>query len=131
MSETINETSKRTGHTIGKKRRTTSEKESDEYYKKVALDGMQKALSRMDDEDSFQTFGNFVASELRKISNFETANRIQRKLNRALLDCIDEIDCSKGGSFSRDKNESNQFVEEPHKSPLNQSEVIRNNISIK
>ncbi|XP_063706976.1 uncharacterized protein LOC134835902 isoform X2 [Culicoides brevitarsis] len=46
-------------------------------------------------EDSFQTFGNYIASELRTIENVQEANRIKRKLNYLLLECLDKMDNAK------------------------------------
>lgn len=102
-------------HTIGKRKRTSSEKNCDEYYKKAAFDGMQKALSKLDESDSFQTFGNYVASELRKISDIETANRIQRKLNRTLLDCFEDIDwAATAESAKQSHDQSLGSIEQSH-----------------
>lgn len=42
--------------------------------------------------DEFQIFGNFVASELRNISNINDARRTQRKLNKLLIDSVDALD---------------------------------------
>lgn len=61
-------------------------------YKQTALDGMKRALQKMEESDSFQTFGNFVAAELRKIPNKTEANIIQRRVQRKLLDYIDEYE---------------------------------------
>lgn len=58
----------------------------------IALQGMERALKKMDEVDSYQVFGNFVAEELRKINNLATANKVQRKLTRVLMDCLDEVD---------------------------------------
>lgn len=62
--------------------------------KKVAMDAMNKALKKMDESDSFQVFGDFIASELRKIPDKANAVRIQRKMQRVLLDAMDELDDS-------------------------------------
>lgn len=43
-------------------------------------------------DDSFETFGRFVASELRSIPNSVVAHKIQRKLQRLLIDSMDELD---------------------------------------
>lgn len=45
-----------------------------------------------DANDEFQIFGDFVASELRKIPDKATARRVQRKLQRNLLDYMDDMD---------------------------------------
>lgn len=63
-------------------------------YKQTALNGMKRALQKMEESYSFQTFGNFVAAELRKIPNKTEADVIQRKVQRKLLDCIDEYEIS-------------------------------------
>lgn len=55
---------------------------------------MQRALEKMEEVDSFQVFGNFVAAELRKISNESLANQVQRKITRFVMDCMDEVDAS-------------------------------------
>lgn len=59
--------------------------------KAVALNGLERALKVMDNTDSYQIFGNYVASELRRLPN-DHANRVQRKIARFLLDCLEEID---------------------------------------
>ncbi|XP_065076324.1 uncharacterized protein LOC135699894 [Ochlerotatus camptorhynchus] len=75
---------------VAKKRKKT---ESSESLKVLAIEGMQRALNKMDgDVDSFQTFGNFVASELRKIPDSAVANRVQRTLTRNLIDLLDEAE---------------------------------------
>lgn len=60
--------------------------------KSIALQGMERALKKMDEVDSYQVFGNFVAEELRKIKDPAMANKVQRKLTRVLMDCLDEVD---------------------------------------
>lgn len=40
--------------------------------------------------DEFQIFGNFVASELRNTSDINDARRTQRKLNKLLIESVDE-----------------------------------------
>lgn len=42
-------------------------------------------------DDSFAIFGKYIASELRSIENVRIAKRIQRQLNRTLLNCLDGI----------------------------------------
>lgn len=44
--------------------------------------------------DNFETFGRFLASELRSIPNPTDAHKIQRKLQRLLIDCMDELDAN-------------------------------------
>lgn len=62
-------------------------------------------LERKDDfyiadvQDSFQMFGNYIASELRQIRNVREAKRVQRKLTYKLLECLDEIDNDTGSNF--------------------------------
>lgn len=60
----------------------------------LAIDGMQRALNKMEggEVDAFQTFGNFIASELRKIPDVAVANRIQRALTRNLMDLLDDAE---------------------------------------
>lgn len=62
--------------------------------KKAALDAMNQALKKMNEEmnDEFKIFGDFIAAELRKIPNKIDANRVQRKMQRMLLDFMDELD---------------------------------------
>lgn len=60
--------------------------------KSIALHGMERALKKMDEVDGYQVFGIFVAEELRKINNPAVANKVQRKLTRVLMDCLDEVD---------------------------------------
>lgn len=55
------------------------------------MDGLQRALKVMDNTDRYQIFGNYVASELRRLPD-SSANRVQRKLARFLLDCVEEIE---------------------------------------
>lgn len=61
--------------------------------KKVALNAMNQALKKMNEEpnDEFKIFGDFIATELRKIPK-EQANKVQRKMQRVLLDFMDELD---------------------------------------
>lgn len=73
------------------KRRKVAETPIDNS-KSIALEGMQQALNKMNDIDSFEVFGNFVAAELRKIPNSTLANKTQRKIARFVLDCMDEVD---------------------------------------
>lgn len=62
--------------------------------KKVAFDAMNQALKKMNEEqnDEFKVFGDFIAAELRKIPNKVDANKVQRKMQRMLLDYMDELD---------------------------------------
>lgn len=60
--------------------------------KLITLQGIEQTLKKTNDVDSFQIFGNFIAEELRKIPNQQTANKIQRKLTRTLMDCLDEME---------------------------------------
>lgn len=55
---------------------------------------MERALKKMDEMDSYQVFGNYVAEELRKINNPNVANKVQRKLTRVLMDCLDEVEAN-------------------------------------
>lgn len=80
------------GDAARKKRKTVVKPTSVDDCKKVAMDAMNKALKKMDENDSFQVFGDFIASELRKIPDKTNADRIQRKMQRVLLDCMDELD---------------------------------------
>lgn len=50
------------------------------------------------EDDSFETFGRFMASELRSIADPTDAHRIQRKLQRLLIDAMDELDAVTSGS---------------------------------
>lgn len=63
-------------------------------YKKIALQGMECALKKMTETDTFQTFGNFVAEELRKIPKPCDAHVIQRKIQRVLLEYWDNLEGS-------------------------------------
>ncbi|XP_058812570.1 uncharacterized protein LOC131677055 isoform X1 [Topomyia yanbarensis] len=56
--------------------------------------GEQQSVQKVEKPDSFQVFGNFVAEELRKIPDLVLANQVQRKLNRYLMDCMDEVDAA-------------------------------------
>ncbi|XP_055619500.1 uncharacterized protein LOC129764447 [Toxorhynchites rutilus septentrionalis] len=58
----------------------------------IALEGIQAALKKLSEVDSYQVFGNYIAEELRKLSDANAANRIQRKLARQLIDSLDELD---------------------------------------
>lgn len=86
-------TSKSTGIPDRKKRAKLTAVPTDDC-KSIALKGMQRALEKMEEVDSFQVFGNFVAAELRKISNESLANQVQRKITRFVMDCMDEVDAS-------------------------------------
>ncbi|XP_053698242.1 uncharacterized protein LOC128745236 [Sabethes cyaneus] len=57
----------------------------------VAIDSVQAAIAKLNENDSYQVFGNYVAAELRKLPRRQ-ANFIQRKLNRTLLDLLDAND---------------------------------------
>uniref|UniRef100_A0A336LWQ9 CSON004582 protein n=1 Tax=Culicoides sonorensis TaxID=179676 RepID=A0A336LWQ9_CULSO len=62
--------------------------------KKLALDGLQKALTSLN-ENTHQKFCNYVASELDRIQldyGAATANRLQRKLNTFFIKCVDEVE---------------------------------------
>ncbi|XP_055622922.1 uncharacterized protein LOC129766418 [Toxorhynchites rutilus septentrionalis] len=74
------------------KRTRQSTESTGDPTKAIALEGMQAALKKMSEVDSFQVFGNYIAEELRKISDVNAANRIQRKLARQLIDCLDELE---------------------------------------
>lgn len=76
-----------------KRRKIDCHPSPEDGSKKVALEGMQRALASLEErEDAFQIFGNFVASELRKIEDPMMANRIQRVLTRNLMDLLDEAE---------------------------------------
>lgn len=96
QSDTEN-ASKSTGVAVRNKRSQSSAPPTDNY-KKVAIEGMQRALKQMEEHDSFQVFGNYVASELRKIHNPDLANKVQRKIASFMLKCLDEIDEEAGPS---------------------------------
>lgn len=81
-------------------------------YKRTALNGMKRALQKMEESDSFQAFGNFVATELRKIPNQTAANNIQRKVQRKLLDCIEDYEmCSKSSINASSQTEEYDLIE--------------------
>lgn len=63
--------------------------------RQIAIKAMNTAKEKINQEpasDEFQIFGNFIASELRKIPDINNARRIQRKMLRVLLDYMDEMD---------------------------------------
>lgn len=63
--------------------------------RQIAIKAMNTAMEIINQEpasDEFQVFGNFIASELRKIPDINNARRIQRKMQRVLLDYMDEMD---------------------------------------
>lgn len=62
--------------------------------KKTSEAHLQEHKRVYETEDSFDTFGRFLASELRSIPNLTNAHKIQRKLQRLLIDCMDELDAS-------------------------------------
>lgn len=79
---------------IGTERSRRTINESNERIEEgqyVALDSVQAAIAKLNENDSYQTFGNYVAAELRKLPRRQ-ANYIQRKLNRTLLDLLDAND---------------------------------------
>lgn len=80
------------GIAVRSKRKLELKATSTDDAKRTALEGMNKALKKMEENDSFQVFGDFIASELRKIPNKVDADRVQRKLQRTLLDFMDELD---------------------------------------
>lgn len=46
------------------------------------------ALSMLSQNDEFTAFGEFIAAELRRLSNV-AAQQLKRKLNRTLLDFVE------------------------------------------
>lgn len=95
----------------------------------MALKGMEKALKKMDEMDSFQTFGNFVAEELRKIPNVTLANKVQRKLTRYLMDCLDEVDATQQELITiNNNNQSNSTTVNSWLLSLNCNDSIVQNI---
>lgn len=80
--------------TISKsQQKNTQAKTSTTTSKKLAMDAMNQALRKMNEpDDEFKVFGDFIASELRKVANKNDAYRLQRKMQRVLLDYMDEID---------------------------------------
>lgn len=54
---------------------------------------MEQALKKLnEEEDDLDSFGRFVATELRGIKDIQKRNVVKRKLNRFLMDQLDEID---------------------------------------
>lgn len=63
--------------------------------KKLAFDRFQKVLTNTETESSYQKFSNFLASELEEVEKNQgatAANKIQRKLNICLINCLDELE---------------------------------------
>lgn len=87
-----NDMPKASGIAVRNKRKVELKPTSTIDAKKAALEGMNMALKKMEENDCFQIFGDFIASELRKIPSKVQADRIQRKLQRTLLDFMDELD---------------------------------------
>lgn len=85
----------RTAPEVAIRRRRTSSAEAPDDGESVSPADIQRRKStRVSEHDHFQYFGNYVASELRRIPNPETANIVQRKVARFLLDCLDVIDAT-------------------------------------
>lgn len=75
----------------GKRKRRKDDEESSSI-KRVAIEALEKSLNVMENHDMFTDFGNFVASQLRAIPDVNVAKRIQRTVNRCLLDNIDKYE---------------------------------------
>lgn len=60
--------------------------------RQIAIKAMNAAIEKINQEptsDEFRIFGNFIACELRKIPDINNARRIQRKMQRVMLDEMD------------------------------------------
>lgn len=72
--------------------------------------------SKQQSADEFDTFGKYLASELRALDNIGMARRIKLKMNRFFLDAVEE---EQQQQFTLENsqivivNQSDQFIENP------------------
>lgn len=59
----------------------------------IVADGMREAVQQLRiskaSDDEFDTFGRYVATELRSLNNVNVARKIRLKINRFLMDLIE------------------------------------------
>lgn len=88
-----------TGIAVRKRKQSTSKSEAENdksmsKEKQVALAGIEYAMERLKKQppataDEFHVFGMYVASELRSLKDPAYAKASQRKLNKLLLDIME------------------------------------------
>lgn len=62
---------------------------------KKPMNKLQNGFSQMNSENKYQKFADYVAAELRQVQEVHgtaVADKILRKLNAYLIQCLDEID---------------------------------------
>lgn len=98
MNDTSNETVERSATPIQPSRKhartTQSVSEQSTSAATIVAKGMKDAVNQLKERDpvpdGFDSFGKFVASEIRAIRDAEIARRVRFKVNRFLLDTIEE-----------------------------------------
>lgn len=83
-----NETSSTVGRRNPRKRIVTPTASSSNPTPTFVKDAAMHALSMLSQNDEFTAFGEFIAAELRRLSNV-AAQQLKRKLNRTLLDFVE------------------------------------------
>lgn len=82
---------------VQKKRKQNVNDDNTQEMKKLAFEGLTKALAQ-ENETPYHVFGQFVTSELLKLKETRrssVADSIQRKLNRCLLNELDNLESNK------------------------------------
>lgn len=91
---------------------------------------VERARNKSDENESFQAFGNFVAETLRKIPNKSDANKIERKLQRTLLELLEELDAKSSMADSSSNSPINdKSVGMKHRHALTKNDQRRKSIA--
>lgn len=75
----------------------------------IVAEGMKDAVNQLKEqrqkrEDEFDAFGKYVATELRSLSDPNSARRVRFKVARCLMDCIEAENQSTSQVYVLDEN---------------------------